>query len=165
VVNVITRSGTRQLHGEAYDYIRNDMFDAKPYFQDSIPPLKQNQFGDNLGGPLIRHGKAFFFVDYQGTILHQPDNVNPTVIVTATTLERTGDFWQSKPVPQVSCNGLKGIICPSAIDPVAANLLKFVPVRFRGQTHRAAVFERRQHREPGDGTPRLRWFSALLLSS
>jgi hypothetical protein len=128
VVNVITRSGTRQLHGEAYDYIRNDMFDAKPYFQDSVPALKQNQFGGNLGGPLLRSGKSFFFVDYQGTILHQPDNVNPTAIVTATALERNGDFRQSKPVPQVSCNGVKGVICPSAIDPVAANLLKFVPV-------------------------------------
>lgn len=128
VVNVITRSGTQRFHGEVYDYIRNNMFDAKPYFQDSVPSLKQNQFGGNLGGPLLKNGKAFFFVDYQGTIHHEPAVVNPTAIVTATALERTGDFRQSKPVPNVSCNGVKGVICPSAIDPVAANLLKFVPV-------------------------------------
>ena len=128
VVNVITRSGTRNFHGEAYDYIRNDMFDAKPYFQDSVPALKQNQFGANLGGPLLKDGKAFFFVAYQGTIHHEPATVNSTAIVTATALERTGDFRQSNLVPKVSCNGVKGVICPDAIDPVAANLLKFVPV-------------------------------------
>lgn len=61
VVNVITRSGTQKFHGEVYDYIRNDMFNAKNYFADSVTPLKQNQFGGNLGGPLLRKGKAFFF--------------------------------------------------------------------------------------------------------
>ena len=129
VVNVITRSGTRNFHGEAYDYIRNDIFDAKGYFLTSVTPLKQNQFGGNFGGPLLKNGKAFFFVDYQGTIVHTPANINATAIVTATALERTGDFRQSKVLPNnVSCNGVKYVICPSAIDPVAVNLLKFVPV-------------------------------------
>jgi hypothetical protein len=128
VVNVITRSGTRNFHGEAYDYIRNDMFNAKNYFLTSVTPLKQNQFGGNFGGPLLKNGKAFFFVDYEGTIVHTPANVAATAIVTATALERTGDFRQSKVLPNVSCNGVKYVICPSAIDPVAANLLKFVPV-------------------------------------
>ena len=129
VVNVITRSGTRNFHGEAYDYIRNDMFDAKNYFLTGVTPLKQNQFGGNFGGPLLKNGKAFFFVDYQGTIVHTPANIAAKAIVTATALERTGDFRQSKVLPlNVSCNGVKYVICPSAIDPVAANLLKFVPV-------------------------------------
>ena len=128
VVNAITRSGTQQFHGEAYDYIRNDMFEAKPYFQTSVPALKQNQFGGNLGGPLLKNGNAFFFVDYQGTILHTPAVVNSTSIVTATALERAGDFRQSTIVPKVSCNGVAGVICPSAFDPVAVNLLKFVPI-------------------------------------
>jgi hypothetical protein len=128
VVNVITRSGTRNFHGEAYDYIRNDMFDAKPYFLQSVTPLKQNQFGGNFGGPLLKDGKAFFFVDYEGTISHSPANIAATAIVTPTALERTGDFRQSAVVPNVTCNGVKGVICASAIDPVAANLLKFIPV-------------------------------------
>jgi hypothetical protein len=128
VVNVITRSGTQNFHGEAYDYVRNDMFDAKPYFQDSVPPLKQNQFGGNLGGPLLKDGKAFFFVDYQGTISHTSANVNATAVSTPTALERTGDFRQSPTAANVSCKGVAGVICTSAIDPVAANLLKFLPV-------------------------------------
>ena len=128
VVNVITRSGTRNFHGEVYDYIRNNMFDAKNYFLQSVTPLKQNQFGGNFGGPLLKGGKAFFFADYEGTIVHTAANIAPTAIVTATALERTGDFRQSKVLPNVSCNGVKYVICSSAIDPVAANLLKFVPV-------------------------------------
>ena len=128
VVNVITNSGTRNFHGEAYDYIRNDMFNAKNYFAASVNPLKQNQFGGNLGGPLLKNGKAFFFVDYQGTISHTPANVLATSISTPTALERTGDFRQSPTPANVSCNGVQGVICLSAIDPVAANLLKFVPV-------------------------------------
>lgn len=128
VVNVITRSGTQKFHGEVYDYIRNDMFNAKNYFADSVTPLKQNQFGGNLGGPLLRKGKAFFFVDYEGTIQHSPSNIFATAITTPTALERSGDFRQSTPVPNVSCNGVKGVICPSTFDPVAVNLLKFIPV-------------------------------------
>ncbi len=128
VVNVITRSGTRNFHGEAYDYIRNNIFDAKDYFLQTVTPLKQNQLGGNFGGPLLKNGKAFFFLDYQGTIYHTTANIPATAIVTATALERTGDFRQSKILPNVSCNGVKYVICPSAIDPVAANLLKFVPV-------------------------------------
>ncbi|HEX5283274.1 MAG TPA: TonB-dependent receptor [Bryocella sp.] len=129
VVNVITRSGTRNFHGEAYDYIRNDMFNAKNYFADSVTPLKQNQFGANLGGPLLKHGDAFFFLDYEGTIQHSPANIFSTVITTPTALERSGDFRQSPVLPlNVSCNGVQYVICPSAFDPVAVNLLKFVPV-------------------------------------
>lgn len=128
VVNVITRSGTKNFHGEAYDYIRNDLFNAKNYFLQSVTPLKQNQFGGNFGGPLLKNGKAFFFADYEGTIIHTPASIGATAIVTATALERTGDFRQSKVLPNVSCNGVKYVICPTAIDPVAANLLKFVPV-------------------------------------
>ena len=128
VVNTITRSGTDSFHGEAYDYIRNDVFNAKNYFLDSVTPLKQNQFGGTLGGPMLRNGKAFFFGAYQGTIQHTPANVAGTAIVTPTALERTGDFRKSTIVPNVTCNGVKGVICPSAIDPVAANLLQFVPV-------------------------------------
>jgi hypothetical protein len=129
VVNVITSSGTQNFHGEAYDYIRNDMFNAKNYFLTSVAPLKQNQFGGNLGGPLLKQGKAFFFVDYEGTIQHSPANIPSVAITTPTALERTGDFRQSTPLPlNVSCNGVKYVICPSAMDPVAANLLKFIPV-------------------------------------
>ncbi len=66
-VNVITRSGTNQFHGTAYEYVRNNDFDARNYFDVSPgpPPFHQNQFGGSVGGP-IKRNKIFFFGNYEG---------------------------------------------------------------------------------------------------
>jgi hypothetical protein len=67
VVNAVTRSGTSQYHGLAYDYLRNNVFNAKNWFLTSVTPLRQNQFGGNVGGPIpMTHGHGFFFLSYQG---------------------------------------------------------------------------------------------------
>ena len=67
VVNAITKSGTNDLHGEAFEFLRNDALDARNYF--AVPgtktPLRLNQFGGNLGGPIV-HDKLFFFANYEG---------------------------------------------------------------------------------------------------
>jgi len=69
IVNIATRSGTDQFHGEAYDYIRNDWFDARNAFTrkgvSPIDPFKRNQFGGDFGGPIHR-GTTFFFLSYEG---------------------------------------------------------------------------------------------------
>jgi hypothetical protein len=67
-VNVVTKSGTNQLHGNAFEFNRNTAFNARNYFSPpgAAPKLIQNQFGGTLGGPIKRE-KVFFFVDYQGT--------------------------------------------------------------------------------------------------
>jgi hypothetical protein len=65
VVNAISRSGTNEFHGSAYEFIRNSALDARNYFDGTIPPFKRNQFGGAIGGP-IRTDRAFFFVDYEG---------------------------------------------------------------------------------------------------
>lgn len=68
VVNAITRSGTNQIHGSAYEFLRNSALDAKNYFDDPtqpIPPFRRNQFGGTLGGP-IQRDKTFVFGDYEG---------------------------------------------------------------------------------------------------
>ena len=68
VVNAITRSGTNSFHGSAYEFLRNSVFDARNYFEDpTLPkaPFKRNQFGGEVGGPIIQN-KAFFFADYEG---------------------------------------------------------------------------------------------------
>jgi hypothetical protein len=68
VVNAITRSGTNAFHGSAYEFLRNSALDARNYFEDpTLPkaPFKRNQFGGDVGGPIIKN-KAFFFADYEG---------------------------------------------------------------------------------------------------
>jgi hypothetical protein len=69
-VNAITKSGTNEFHGEAFEFLRNDDLDARNYFSDIRGAFKQNQFGGTFGGPVV-HKKIFFFVDYQGTRLIQ----------------------------------------------------------------------------------------------
>jgi outer membrane receptor protein involved in Fe transport len=68
VVNVVTKSGTNQIHGSAFEFFRNNAMDARNYFNDtSLPqnPFHNNQFGGSLGGPIIKD-KTFFFIDYEG---------------------------------------------------------------------------------------------------
>jgi hypothetical protein len=93
-VNVVTKSGTNRFHGDAFEYLRNDMFDAKntafasdvsPYFQDN---LKRNQFGGVVGGP-IKKDKLFFFLGWQDTI-QRSTNPASTTLPTEAMLE--GNF-------------------------------------------------------------------------
>ncbi|MGH9549211.1 MAG: carboxypeptidase regulatory-like domain-containing protein, partial [Terriglobales bacterium] len=71
-VNIVSKSGTNQLHGTVFEFLRNDAFDAKAPFQSAIPELRQNQFGFVLGGPIYipkvydGRNKTFFLVNYEG---------------------------------------------------------------------------------------------------
>lgn len=68
VVNAITRSGTNDFHGTAYEFLRNSALDARNYFEDPTLPknsFKRNQFGGGIGGPIVKN-KTFFFADYEG---------------------------------------------------------------------------------------------------
>jgi hypothetical protein len=91
VINASTKSGTNNLHGEVWEFLRNQAFDARGYFeQPDSPkaPYKQNQFGATLGGP-IKRDKVFFFVDYEGTRIHSAQTDFASVPVAG---ESTGDF-------------------------------------------------------------------------
>ncbi len=89
VVNAVVKSGTNQLHGDLWDYFRNNAMDAKDYFtaQNSapLPELRQNQFGGTVGGPIYIPGvydgrdKSFFFVDLQELRAITPDPVTTNV--------------------------------------------------------------------------------------
>ena len=65
VVNMITRSGTNKFHGSAYDFVRDSIFDANDWFANRfgqpLPPLRRNNYGLTIGGPIVK-GKTFFFV-------------------------------------------------------------------------------------------------------
>ena len=70
-VNAILKSGTREFHGDVYEFFRNDVLNANEYFLKAAgqdrPPVKQNIFGGSLGGPVVNEKVGFFFVNYQGT--------------------------------------------------------------------------------------------------
>jgi len=94
VVNMITRSGTNQFHGSAYDFVRDSIFDANDWFSNRfgqpLPPLRRNNYGVTIGGPIIKN-KTFFFVDYDGL---RSSGLSTATFGVATDLMRTGDFGE-----------------------------------------------------------------------
>jgi hypothetical protein len=70
LVNMVTKSGTNQIHGTAYEYLRNSAMDARNFFDVQKPAFKRNQFGASIGGP-IKKDKTFLFLNYEGIIQRQ----------------------------------------------------------------------------------------------
>jgi len=98
VISVVTKSGSNQFHGSAFEFVRNTDFDANAYFniQQDIPRnnLKRNQFGGTFGGPIVKN-RLFFFTAYQGQRQVETDVLQEQQ--TFTTAELGGDFSQAGP--------------------------------------------------------------------
>ena len=92
VINLETKSGTSEWHGSAFEFFRNDAMDGANFFSNATGqpknPLRYNQFGGSVGGP-VRRDKTFIFGDYQGTITHSGDPMITSVPLAA---QRQGDF-------------------------------------------------------------------------
>src|SRR5262249_17368165 len=91
-VVAVTRSGTNNLSGSAFEFGRNRTFDSRSYIDDPakpIPPLKRNQFGGTVGGP-IRHDKTFFFASYEG--LRQSQGLTTIATVPSDATRARGDL-------------------------------------------------------------------------
>jgi Carboxypeptidase regulatory-like domain len=115
-VSAVTKSGTNQFHGDAFEFLRNDAVNAHPYFAQTPSTLKRNQFGGVLGGP-IKKDKIFFFGGYQETTLRQDPTNNETWLPTADMLN--GD-WTTYTSP--ACNNgravnMRGGFVGNKIDP------------------------------------------------
>ncbi|MGH9403282.1 MAG: carboxypeptidase regulatory-like domain-containing protein, partial [Terriglobia bacterium] len=103
VMNLTTKTGTNQIHGEAYEYLRNKALNANDFFDNQagigVGAFTQNQFGANVGGPLYIPGvydgrnKTFWFFSYEGFRVRQGQSFEDTV---PTAAERIGDFSQLK---------------------------------------------------------------------
>ena len=94
VVNVVIKSGGNDIHGGAFQFVRNEAFNARNFFQapgTKIPVFRRNQFGGFIGGPIVKN-KTFFFADYEGTKEFTADTALSTV---PTAAERRGDFTNS----------------------------------------------------------------------
>ena len=121
VVNVITKSGTNQIHGSAYEFFRNSHLNAFPFaFGVPIPkpPLHQNQFGASLGGP-IRRDRTFFFVDYEGLRISKAGNPTASTVPTAYEEQHLGDFTDNP--------SLNVVVPQSAFDPAGVAYFKLYP--------------------------------------
>src|SRR5579884_1695080 len=133
--NIITRSGTNHIHGTLWEFLRNDAVDANNYFAQIKEPLKQNQFGATIGGP-IHKDKTFYFGYYEGFRNRQGETALTTV---PSVPERTGDFSQlcpegftagfcNNPSHQLF-NALANTPYPNnQINPISKNLLSFFPL-------------------------------------
>ena len=160
VLNVATKSGTNSIHGDLWEYFRNDVLNDRDFFQDVKPKYRQNQFGATLGGPIIKN-KLFFFGDAEANRII----FGQTQLYTVPTLaERTGDFSDlldvanngrglavplfqpggpthlnpadpSSPIVSenyLSYGGRNNVINPANINPVAQNVINQFPAPNRG---------------------------------
>ena len=157
VVNASIKSGTNAIHGDLWEYIRNDAFDVHEFFGGpTVPKYRENQFGATLGFPIIKD-KLFFFADAEANRIIFGETHSGLNVPTA--LERQGNFSEllnpsltsggvpitlyqpsttAAGVTPLSCNGQANVICPNLIDPVAQRLLNLYPnpnVGAPGQTY------------------------------
>lgn len=142
VVNVVTKSGTNNWHGTAFEFVRNRVFNGTNYFATAKDPLKRNQFGVALNGP-IHKDTTFFSFGWQKTILRDVNNATNAVIPTAANV--TGDFsnyltagptnplsggktvtLQNPWYRQALTNNTNNIA--SLLDPVAVAMTKLFPI-------------------------------------
>jgi hypothetical protein len=127
VINLITKSGTDQFHGNLFEFFRNEKMDAKNFFAGpgATPAYKQNQFGGSLGGP-IKKGKTFFFGDYEGLRVRQGITFTSSV---PTLAMRSGDFTGLNTIydPATRTPYPGNQIPASAMDPVSLKLVSLWP--------------------------------------
>ncbi len=144
VVNIVSKSGTNQVHGALYEFLRNDKLDARNTFDRSKAPFRYNQYGGAAGGPVIRD-RTFYFANYEEWKLRRTTNPITTM---PTVQERAGDFSALRqtngsliPIfdPATTRANPSGAgfvrdlfpnnaVPPNRFDPVARNLFPFFPL-------------------------------------
>ncbi len=135
VVNAVTKSGTNELHGNLFHFLRNGSATARNFFAAEKDTLKRNQFGGTIGGP-VRRDKLFFFAGYQGSRIRSAPPTSTSFVPTPAVL--SGDF---STIASANCGPARTITDPATGQPFAGNfinparfdasalkLLKFVPV-------------------------------------
>jgi len=119
IVNAVTKGGTDNFHGDAFEFLRNTDLDAKSFFSPTTEAYQQNQFGGTIGGP-IKKDKVFFFGDYQGT--RTTEGLDTGEVEVPSLAERQGDFADTA-VPATSTTPLvpafntltNGVVTPQVV--------------------------------------------------
>ena len=135
IVNVVTKSGSNQLHGSAFEFLRNTVLDAKNYFSSERSKFDQNQFGGTVGGPIAKD-KVFFFGDYQGTRTQQ--GIDTGLIPVPSGADRGGNLFDqaSSLTGKVSGSNLAGISRRSLV----TGLQRMSPTSLRAALRARACF-------------------------
>jgi hypothetical protein len=123
ITTIVTRSGTNQLHGTLYEFLRNDALNANNYFAPQKEEVKQNQFGGTIGGPIV-HNHAYFFTYYEG--LRDNQGITHGVVV-PTMAERSGDFSADAPILLNSTHAPISSNLSGQINAITAKYLQFFP--------------------------------------
>src|SRR5215470_7554639 len=140
-VNAILRSGSHDLHGDVYEYFRNDALNANEFFLNASgqkrPPVKQNIFGGSLGGPLVKEKLGYFFVNYQGTrqrsALSPGTEINNPALPILPDDRSAGNLATIFSTPATAPTAANALGCPAqaiTIDPVTLALLNFKSNQF-----------------------------------
>ena len=141
VVNVVTKSGTNQWHGDAFEFVRNRAFNARNYFAPSRDPLKRNQFGATIGGP-IKKDHSFIFFGWQKTIIHSANNASNAIVPTADNVN--GNFSLTNPGATINNpythTPYSDISNIGPLDPVAVAMTKLLPVLPAGSTNGSVTY-------------------------
>ncbi|MGH9327965.1 MAG: carboxypeptidase regulatory-like domain-containing protein, partial [Terriglobia bacterium] len=141
-VAVVSKSGTNSFHGDLWEFLRNDAFDARSFFAPTVPADKENQFGGTAGGP-IKKNKLFFFGSFQGLITRPQAVASEAFLLSPA--ERNGDFTALLPgtplvdptspltgaplaAPDGSLCMVNNVINPGCIGGVTKSLLQYIPV-------------------------------------
>ncbi len=127
VVSIQTKGGSNEFHGGAFEFLRNNDLNAANYFSHAVDPLKRNQFGGYVGGPIIKD-KLFFFANYQGTRASLASTANPVYTPTAAMLR--GDF-SAVPIalngPFTTVGGKSNQVNPALFSPGALKIAASLP--------------------------------------
>jgi len=114
-ISIVTRSGSNGFHGTAFDYVRNDIFDANNWFADSLglpkPEERQNDFGGTFGGPIVKD-KTFFFFSYEGLRLRLPQTTLsyvPDVSARQNAISAMQPYLNAYPLPNGTDNTTTGL--------------------------------------------------------
>ena len=125
--SVVTRAGGNQFHGSVFEFFRNDALDTRNYFSSKVEPLKQNQFGATVGGP-IRTDRLFFFTYYEGFRNRQGITTSATV---PTDAQKKGDFsGLGYPLINFAAGGIpynNNQLPTSSFNPVGVNVANLYP--------------------------------------
>lgn len=158
VTVVQTKSGSNELHGSAYEFLRNDRMDANTFFNNRLgapkPPFRRNEFGATAGGA-VRRDKIFFFGDYQGIRIRQPQTLTSTIPTLADRdMVNSGDFSGLgtaifDPLSARAAGGGNVVrdqfsgnhIPPSRLDPASLRLFQLLPAPTSSAATRNFIFD------------------------